>query len=283
MKQLFLYPGLILTGLFIKPAEIKSFSAEHINLSNFNSVKTPAAINNSNSSSLYISDKQKPGEGISNVQKAFLQLVLTKGLMEDELMPYANLYGTAVSKNFSLLPDSLKNCGGYCFAVAKKRIDEAYRQVTGKTMYSFISKNMATPYLTAKQSFDWAWNLNTQNNEAWRSIPGMRACGNAGAMRMAGLADFKDENQIWKGELFPGAVIQTYVYSSDFSKVLQGLDNPGNNLTSYGHSFIFLEYVKNENGLITGMRIADQGFMNGDIVIKDDFQLWFGANLLDPK
>lgn len=281
MKTSFILFSIFTSVLLFNPAVINSFNPSIINLSLNIPVKQGVAFNNNNR---FLDKKRKSIQEASKVQQAFLKLILTRGL-DEELFPATNIYGNAVKSKFSSLPDSLKNCGGYCFAVAKKRIDEAYRQVTGKSLYSFISKNLATPYLTAKQSFDWTWNLNTQNNEAWRSIPGLRATGSPGAMKLARLADFKDENRIWAGELLPGAVVQTYVYASDFSKVLQGLDNPaeGNNLTSYGHSFIFLEYVRDENGQITGMRIADQGFMNGDIVIKDDFQLWFGANLLDPQ
>ncbi len=222
----------------------------------------------------------------SAVQARLLQLVERDLAAHDRSR---NLFGNMVGQqevvNFNKLPDSLKNCGGLCFKVARQRVDEAFLEVTGKPLYSWLPASMATKYLTARQVFDWTWNINTQDNEIWRSIPDLRACGSAGAMRLAGLGDFKNTEQIWKGELLPGAVVQIFAYVADFEKIRQGIDNPRlhDNLAGYGHSFIFLNYVYDNNGFIIGMKVADQGFMNRIVVNRASFNIWWGANILDPK
>lgn len=217
----------------------------------------------------------------SKVQQKLLELALSD--LEKE--GGANSIGNKTYVNFKQLPDSLQNCGGLCFKVARKRVDDAFIQVTGKPLYDWLPKSMATKYLTAKQVFDWTWNINTQDNQVWRSIPDVRGCGSAGAMTLAGLGEMKNKDQIWKGELLPGAVVQIFAYVSDWQKILNGIDNPKlyENLSSYGHSFIFLEYVRDEYKDIIGMKVADQGFMNKIIVNKASFNIWFGANLLDPE
>lgn len=217
----------------------------------------------------------------SAIQKKLLELA-----MKDLEHGGSNNYvGNNAATSFSHLPDSLKNCGGLCFKVAKDRVNKAFIEVTGNPVYFWLPKSMATKYLTEKQVFDWTWNINTQDNEIWRSIPNIRGAGSPGAMQLAGLGEIKHTQQVWSGELLPGAVMQCFVYASDFMKVLNGIDNPGldDNLSSYGHSFIFLDYVRNEQNEIEGMRIADQGFMNKIIVNKSSFQIWWGANIKDPQ
>jgi hypothetical protein len=193
--------------------------------------------------------------------------------------------GDSVVYRFKEMPDSQRNCGGLCFKVARDRVNRAFLEVTGKPLNDWIPASMATPFLTPKQAFDWTWNINTQNNEIWRSLPDMRACGSAGAIQLAKLGQIKGNTQVWNGELLPGAVVQVFVYVSDFEKVRYGIDNPRarDNLASYGHSFIFLEYVRDEYENITGMRVADQGFLNKIIVTKSMYHIWWGANILDPK
>jgi hypothetical protein len=231
----------------------------------------------SNNKLVSVSTEPEPSE----IQKKLLELAL----QDSDHAESFNSIGNKAAINFSHLPDSLKNCGGLCFKVAKNRVEKAFLEVTGKSIYSWLPKSMATKYLTEKQVFDWTWNINTQDNEIWRSIPNIRAAGSPGAMQMAGLGEIKHTKQVWNGELLPGAVMQCFVYASDFMKVLNGIDNPGwgDNLSSYGHSFIFLDYVKNEYNEIEGMRIADQGFMNKIIVSKNSFQIWWGANIKDPQ
>lgn len=217
----------------------------------------------------------------SAIQKKLLEMALH----DPELPESFNSVGNNAATNFSHLPDSLKNCGGLCFKVAKERVNKAFIEVTGKPLYFWLPTSMATKYLTEKQVFDWTWNINTQDNDIWRSIPNIRGAGSPGAMQLAGLGEIKHTQQVWNGELLPGAVMQCFVYASDFMKVVNGIDNPGleNNLSSYGHSFIFLEYVRNGQNEIEGMRIADQGFMNKIIVTKSSFQIWWGANIKDPQ
>jgi hypothetical protein len=92
-------------------------------------------------------------------------------------------------------------------------------------------------------------------------------------MAYIGLASLVDGAGIWRGELQEGAVLQAWKVAADYYRVRDG-DAPG----SYGHSFIFLNYLHSDTA-ITGMRIADQGFL-GDrpFVTRGEFALWFGAN-----
>jgi hypothetical protein len=222
----------------------------------------------------------------SKIAAALLHLVTDGVADKDHDSPgHINRNGDQVALNFRVMPETEQNCGGLCFAVAKKRVDQAFKMVTGKGLAEWIPGSVGTKYLSAKQAFDWIWGVNTQDNDMWRSLYGLRACGSAGALKLAGLGEFKVESQVWRGELKPGAVVQTFVYSADYTKVFNGIDAPKayNNLASYGHSFIFLEYVKDPEGIITGMKVADQGFLNGRVLNKDKFQVWFGANIIDPK
>jgi hypothetical protein len=57
-------------------------------------------------------------------------------------------------------------------------------------------------------------------------------------MAYAGLGTLVDSDAIWAGKLEPGAVIQTWAVASDYGRVKNG-QKP----TSYGHSFLFLNYV----------------------------------------
>ncbi|MDX2046997.1 MAG: hypothetical protein SFU87_09425 [Chitinophagaceae bacterium] len=224
--------------------------------------------------------------GSSKIAAALLHLVTHNDADKDHDSPgHINRNGDQVALNFRIMPETEQNCGGLCFAVAKKRVDQAFKMVTGKGLADWIPDSIGTKYLNARQAFDWIWGVNTQDNDMWRSLYGLRACGSAGALKLAGLGEFKVESQVWRGELKPGAVVQTFVYSADYTKVFNGIDAPKayNNLASYGHSFIFLEYVKDPEGIITGMKVADQGFLNGRVLNKDKFQVWFGANIIDPK
>ncbi|NJO24687.1 MAG: hypothetical protein HC867_01225 [Bacteroidia bacterium] len=96
---------------------------------------------------------------------------------------HINRNGDQVALNFRVMPETEQNCGGLCFAVAKKRVDQAFKMVTGKGLAEWIPDSVGTKYLSAKQAFDWIWGVNTQDNDMWRSLYGLRACGSAGALK----------------------------------------------------------------------------------------------------
>lgn len=144
----------------------------------------------------------------------------------------------------------------------------------------------------ADASFRMIWNTNF-DFEGWKQLKSpyrdYRACGPAGGIVALGLADLVPHQEIWKGNLKPGALVQVWSLKSDmgdytkannevFKKLFQG--DPSMKCADpdqchyMGHAFIFLNYT--EDG--EGMYIRDQGWLNDQVVSKSRFGLWIGAN-----
>jgi hypothetical protein len=120
----------------------------------------------------------------------------------------------------------------------------------------------------------WGSRLGDPPRDEWLNLPvEFRGKGAAGAMAWARLGKLVESVDIWAGALKPGAVIQTWKVAGDYERVRDGLD-PHN----IGHSFIFLRYTRVGSG-ITGMRVADQGFISGRNVRKGEWGYWVGANI----
>ena len=125
------------------------------------------------------------------------------------------------------------------------------------------------------RTFDRIWGSLISPQASWLRIPdNVRGMGAPGAMVYAGLGEFVDEDAIWTGELDPGAVIQVWRLADDADTV-----KAGNAPDSYGHSFIFLRYVRSQDGTIEGIEIADQGFQSGGTLTRDAYGWWIGANI----
>ena len=157
--------------------------------------------------------------------------------------------------------------GGACFAVARERVETATKEVAGESLTEGLAPDdIAT--------FDRLWGVHITPKVEWLKLPEeFRGKGSAGAIAFGGKGQLVDQNGIWSGGLEPGAVIQTWKKASDFTLVKDG-DRP----TDYGHSFIFIRYVR-QDGKITGIRIADQGFQSEDTLKKSDYGFWVGANI----
>jgi len=150
------------------------------------------------------------------------------------------------------------NCGGDCIAVAKTRVNRTFIDVTGND----LSNNVSESKVSVK-TFNSIWNVAHQSK-----VPEeYRGKGSAGAVEFAKLGEYVSEDEIWKGKLQEGAVVQVWANE-------EGFQGDGEN---YGHSFIFLNYTYDDSGTITGMKIADQGYQNGEIS-KNDWGTWHGAN-----
>jgi hypothetical protein len=93
-------------------------------------------------------------------------------------------------------------------------------------------------------------------------------------MAWANLGFLIEETEIWSGRLKPGAVIQTWRRRRDYERVRDGKEPK-----SYGHSFIFLSYVRN-GGSIVGIKMADQGWQSSATLKRGEYGYWVGANTL---
>ena len=173
---------------------------------------------------------------------------------------------------------SEKTPGGHCLAVAKARFEEAYKDVYGHEIYEDLPDSIATEQLSPSEVFDNLFDTATKRDPEWQNLPlEYRAKGSAGALAMVGMGDLIDSKGVWSGELRPGAMVQVWRLEKDFEKVRRGaraLD-----FDPYGHSFIFLEYVYDEEGIIEGMRIADQGYQSYRPLVPRDYEVWWGVNI----
>jgi RHS repeat-associated protein len=155
-------------------------------------------------------------------------------------------------------PNVYLNCGGDCFAVSKVRVDKAMKQVTKLSLSSNVKYRYAN-----QLTFNRIWNVSGQ-----QFVPEeYEGKGSAGAIEYAGLGEYVTEEEIWSGVLQPGAVIQVWASENGFQH--DGSD--------YGHSFIFLGYTYDSDGVIDGMNIADQGYQNGNLQ-RSAWGTWHGGN-----
>ena len=167
---------------------------------------------------------------------------------------------------------------GHCLSVSKVRFEQAYKEVHGHSLYQDLPESMATKSFTSKQVFNLLYASASETHQGWRSLPEKyRGKGNAGAIVYAGMGTLVDTSGIWSGQLRPGALMQVWRFKEDYEKVVQGVDVK--KLDPYGHSFIFISYVRNEKNEIIGLEIADQGFQSYRPLIPDDYEVWWGVNL----
>lgn len=171
-----------------------------------------------------------------------------------------------------------KEPGGHCLHVSKKRFEKAYSDVYGHTVYEDLPDSMATTYYTPREVFDFLYVSATGIHEGWRGLPmEYRGKGSAGAIAYAGMGTLVDCLGIWRGELRPGAPMQVWKRRNDYEKVVRGINQNG--FDPFGHSFIFMGYVRNERHDIIGIRIADQGYQSYRPLLPNDYEVWWAVNL----
>lgn len=176
------------------------------------------------------------------------------------------------------LNSPIKEPGGHCLSVSKNRFENAYKEVHGHLPYQDLPDSMATATYTSKQVFNLLYVTASKPNESWQSLPeAYRGKGNAGAITYAGMGTLVDSTGIWNGKLDPGALMQVWRYREDYKEVVKGTDVK--KLDPYGHSFIFISYVFDEKGVISGLRIADQGFQSYRPLVPRDYDVWWAVNL----
>jgi len=172
-----------------------------------------------------------------------------------------------------------KQPGGHCLTVSRYRFEKAYQDVYKHSVYEDLPDSLATPYYTPKEAFDFLYVSASGIHEGWQSLPmGYRGKGNAGAIAYAGMGILVGFDGIWNGELSPGAMMQVWKHQEDYDKVVVGTNNK--DFDPFGHSFIFMGYVRDEYQKIIGIRIADQGYQSYRTLIPTDYEVWWAVNLV---
>lgn len=171
-----------------------------------------------------------------------------------------------------------KEPGGHCLTVSKTRFLNAYKQVHGHSVYQDLPKDMASKYYTPAQVFDNLYASTSGTHKGWLTLPRkFRGRGNAGAIAYAGMGDLLNGKKIWSGKLKPGAPMQVWRDKKDFKEVVNGISDP--EIDPFGHSFIFIHYVRNSEDEIIGIKIADQGYQSSRTLVPSDYAIWWGVNL----
>lgn len=171
-----------------------------------------------------------------------------------------------------------KEPNGHCLTVSKIRFEKAYKEVYGHSLYQDLPDSMATKFYSPKQVFNMLYASTSEPSQKWRSLPEKyRGKGNAGAIAYAGMGTLLDTMAIWSGQLRPGALMQVWRFKDDYELVVKGVDVK--KLDPYGHSFIFISYVRDEKNKIIGLKIADQGFQSYRPLIPGDYEVWWAVNL----
>ncbi len=176
------------------------------------------------------------------------------------------------------LESNNKEPGGHCLTASKSRFLKAYEEVYGHSVYKDLPESIATKYYTPKQVFDHLYASTSSRHNDWRTLPRKyRGKGNAGAIARAGMGELVNGKGVWSGELRPGAPMQVWWHKKDYRHVVRGISDP--KLDPYGHSFIFLRYVRDTDDEIIGIKIADQGYQSYRTVVPRDYEVWWGVNL----
>ena len=184
------------------------------------------------------------------------------GSSSSSARPKDGRVGRQIVANFLRATPPIQDVDYFC--VSYRRVAEAYRQVHGIEL---------PPFGTGSQ-FDRLWAVRIDPQESWLEIDEQyRGRGSAGAMASIGHATIVEQDEIWMGELLPGAVVQTWKRRRDFEHARDGI-----RASDDGYSFIFIEYILRD-GRIVGMRIADEESHRDRILSPSDFEYWIGGNL----
>ena len=168
--------------------------------------------------------------------------------------------------------------GGHCLSVSKTRFEKAYQAIYGRSVYKDLPDSMATTHYTPREVFDYLYVSASGTHEGWRSLPiNYRGKGNAGAIAYAGMGNLVDWYGIWSGKLRPGALMQVWKRRNAYELVVQGISKK--DFDAFGHSFIFMGYVHDEDNKIIGIKIADQGYQSYRPLLPNDYEVWWAVNL----
>ncbi len=205
-----------------------------------------------------------------------LQAVLQAARLDSINLAIKSPVADRIVENY--LNSKNKEPDGHCLAVSRGRFEKAYREVHGHLPYQDLPDSMGTKLYTPVQVFLMLYVSASDKSRGWRNLPeAYRGKGNAGAIAYAGMGTLIDSSAIWGGQLRPGALMQVWRYKYDYEKVVEGANVK--KLDPYGHSFIFIRYVRDEENVITGLQIADQGFQSYRPLLPRDYEVWWAVNL----
>lgn len=174
-------------------------------------------------------------------------------------------------KSFAVA-NKYQDCYGMCFAVTMARVSKAYNDVL-----------RFSPIMVQSTGQDYLYSGTVVAN-----IPDkIFGYGVGGALATNGYADLVDHNDVLKGYLNEGAMIQYWRNENQLSwenlkrEMKKAIAKQPNNFEG-GHSVIFKSYIFDENGNIKGISYYDYGGINKIFNINEN-KIFKGANLRDTK
>ncbi|WP_396193366.1 hypothetical protein [Flavobacterium sp.] len=166
-----------------------------------------------------------------------------------------------------------QDCGGMCFAVSMARVAKAYKDIL-----------RVSPIKVETSGQDYLYSGTVVTN-----IPDkFFGYGVGGALAARGYADLVDHNDIIKGFLNEGAMIQYWGNPNNvtWEKLKMAIKNQINKIEDNnwggGHSVIFKSYSFDANGSIDGLNCYDYSGINRNFKIYEN-KIFKGANLRDTK
>ena len=167
---------------------------------------------------------------------------------------------------------------GDCCVASFHRFEKAFESKKGNSLTQYLNN---TNYKNGRSNFRAIWYTSYKDFD-WRKIDKQYAGkGGAGAIESANLGRTITTSEIFEGKLKPGAVVQYWNEIWHYERLSQGNWNLftgtyGNKPS--GHSFIFLGYIFDEQGNITGM--YQWNYSNGGFaeVKRSTAPIFFGTN-----
>ncbi len=166
-----------------------------------------------------------------------------------------------------------QDCGGMCFAVSMARVAKAYEDIL-----------RVSPIKVETNGQDYLYSGTVVTN-----IPDkFFGYGVGGALAARGYADLVDHNDVIKGFLNEGAMLQYWGNPNNVSweklkkAIKDSISKKSNSDGGGGHSVIFKSYSFDANGNIAGLNCYDYTGINRNFKINES-KIFKGANLRDTK
>ena len=204
-------------------------------------------------------------------------LKLTKNIEElpevndTQILPYPEYTYNHPEKSFEVA-NKFQNPGGMCYAISMARVAKAYKDIL---RFSPIKVE------TSGQDYLYSGTVVTNIPDNYFGF------GVGGALAARGYADLVDHNDVIKGYLNEGAMIQYWGNPNNvtWEKLKKAIKNKINKIEDNnwdgGHSVIFKSYSFDANGNIEGLNIYDYSGINRNFKINE--KIYKGANLRDTK
>lgn len=172
-----------------------------------------------------------------------------------------------------------RNLENLCTIATKERIWRGNKLTTGEELR--LSRVQESPFNTILQSRPELMSTLTGDKEQYRGT------GAAGAMVFIGLGTFVSEDDIWAGNLQPGAVMQGWWHEDDFNLLRLGEVEEGGRPRALqqsdlhqpaGTSFVFVRYDSDTHDKLWVRHFGDTVLWD-----KSYFDKWIAANVSSPS